>query len=238
MTRPGSRQRVVEIDQPLTDLVRQHLPLPRGARIRVRADDARVGLAALHPSSADVVVCDVFAGARTPGAPHQRGVRRRRAPGPATGRGLRGQRGRRPTAAVRPRTGRHPALALPARLPARRAGHAPRTQVRQPGRRRVGRRTARSTTTSAAAPATRCPSRVVHGADLVRFAGTALPVPDAEAVASPEPPGRRLQPLSAASKAASASSENSTNRTSVTCSTAAARTPATACRAASSSGQP
>ena len=36
-TRPGSRQRVVEIDQPLTDLVREYLPLPRGARIRVRA---------------------------------------------------------------------------------------------------------------------------------------------------------------------------------------------------------
>ena len=56
VTRPGSRQRVVEYDQPLTDLVREHLPLPRGARIRVRADDARVGLAALHPDSADVVV--------------------------------------------------------------------------------------------------------------------------------------------------------------------------------------
>src|SRR4051812_20843885 len=65
-TRPGSRQRVVEIDQPLTDLVRQHLPLPRGARIRVRADDARAGLAALHTDSSDVVICDVFAGARTP----------------------------------------------------------------------------------------------------------------------------------------------------------------------------
>src|SRR3954462_12164338 len=66
VTRPGSRQRVVEIDQPLTDLLREHLPLPRGARIRVRADDARVGLAALQPRSADVVICDVFAGARTP----------------------------------------------------------------------------------------------------------------------------------------------------------------------------
>src|SRR3954447_1882223 len=66
VARPGSRQRVVEIDQPLTDLVREHLPLPRGARIRVRADDARVGLAALHTDSSDVVICDVFAGARTP----------------------------------------------------------------------------------------------------------------------------------------------------------------------------
>ena len=28
-TRPGSRQRVVELDEPLTELVRAHLPLPR-----------------------------------------------------------------------------------------------------------------------------------------------------------------------------------------------------------------
>ena len=45
-TRPGSRQRVVEFDQPLTDLVREYLPLPRGARVRVRACEAfdqRVG---------------------------------------------------------------------------------------------------------------------------------------------------------------------------------------------------
>jgi hypothetical protein len=32
------------------------------------------------------------------------------------------------------------------------------------------------------------PARVVHGADLRRFIGTALPVNDADAVASPEPP--------------------------------------------------
>ena len=32
------------------------------------------------------------------------------------------------------------------------------------------------------------PARVVHGADLDRFAGTARPVHDADAVASPEPP--------------------------------------------------
>jgi SAM-dependent methyltransferase len=34
--------------------------------VRVRAADARAGLAALQPASADVVVSDVFAGARTP----------------------------------------------------------------------------------------------------------------------------------------------------------------------------
>src|SRR3954470_12193263 len=65
-TRPGSRQRVVELDERLTDLVRTHLPLPRNARIRVRAGDARAGLEALRDGSADVVITDVFAGARTP----------------------------------------------------------------------------------------------------------------------------------------------------------------------------
>src|SRR3954463_10180574 len=66
VTRPGSRQRVVELDEALTDLVRRELPLPRGARVRVRAADAREGLAALPAASADVVLVDVFAGARTP----------------------------------------------------------------------------------------------------------------------------------------------------------------------------
>src|SRR3954454_23305889 len=66
VTRPGSRQRVVEFDQALTDLVRRELPLPRNARVRVRAADARAGLAALPDASADVVLVDVFAGARTP----------------------------------------------------------------------------------------------------------------------------------------------------------------------------
>jgi spermidine synthase len=65
-TRPGSRQRVVEIDEPLTELVRAHLPLPRDARIRVRAADAPGRLAALPTDSTDVVLTDVFAGARTP----------------------------------------------------------------------------------------------------------------------------------------------------------------------------
>ena len=40
-TRPGSRQLVAEIDDTLTALVRTHLPLPAGHRIRVRAAVAR-----------------------------------------------------------------------------------------------------------------------------------------------------------------------------------------------------
>jgi len=68
-TRPGSRQQVIELEQPLVDLVRAALPLPRGAAVRVRIGDAR-DVAARLPAglqgSADLVVSDVFAGAQTP----------------------------------------------------------------------------------------------------------------------------------------------------------------------------
>ena len=68
-TRPGSRQQVIELEQPLVDLVRAELPLPRGAQVRVRIGDAR-DVAARLPAglqgSADLVVSDVFAGAQTP----------------------------------------------------------------------------------------------------------------------------------------------------------------------------
>lgn len=65
-TRPGSRQLVAELDAPLTDLVRRHLPLPAGHRIRVRAADAREVLTSARPASYDLVISDVFAGAKTP----------------------------------------------------------------------------------------------------------------------------------------------------------------------------
>ena len=67
-TRPGSRQLVAELDDLLTDLVRTHLPLPARHRIRVRAKDARQVTESVRPASYDLVISDVFAGARTP--PH------------------------------------------------------------------------------------------------------------------------------------------------------------------------
>jgi spermidine synthase len=67
-TRPGSRQLVAELDDQLTDLVRQNLPLPAGHRIRVRAADARAVTESVREGSYDLVVADVFAGAVTP--PH------------------------------------------------------------------------------------------------------------------------------------------------------------------------
>ncbi|SJN42169.1 Spermidine synthase [Microbacterium esteraromaticum] len=68
-TRPGSRQQVIELEGPLVTLVREHLPLPRGAAIRIRIGDAREGLRRLPPAlvgSCDLVVSDVFSGAQTP----------------------------------------------------------------------------------------------------------------------------------------------------------------------------
>jgi spermidine synthase len=64
-TRPGSRQRVVELDAPLVEFVRARLP-SEGSGIRVRTGDAREVLTSLSTDSADLIVVDVFAGARTP----------------------------------------------------------------------------------------------------------------------------------------------------------------------------
>jgi hypothetical protein len=65
-TRPGSRQLVAELDDALTSLVRERLPLPAGHRIRVRAADARAVTESARESSYDLVIADVFAGAVTP----------------------------------------------------------------------------------------------------------------------------------------------------------------------------
>jgi spermidine synthase len=68
-TRPGSRQQVIELDEALISFVREHLPLARQSGIRVRYGDARAMLArlpgALH-GAVDVIVVDVFSGARIP----------------------------------------------------------------------------------------------------------------------------------------------------------------------------
>ncbi|MGN9809825.1 spermidine synthase [Micromonospora sp. BQ11] len=65
-TRPGSTQRVCEVDGALVDLVRRKLPLPADGRLKVRVGDARAVVTATREASLDVVVADVFAGARTP----------------------------------------------------------------------------------------------------------------------------------------------------------------------------
>ncbi|GAB3600122.1 spermidine synthase [Microbacterium tumbae] len=68
-TRPGSRQQVIELEAPLAALVREHLPLPRSASIRIRIGDAREGVRRLPDplsGACDLVVSDVYSGAQTP----------------------------------------------------------------------------------------------------------------------------------------------------------------------------
>jgi spermidine synthase len=187
VTRPGSPQRVVEVDEPLTDLVRAHLPLPRGARIRVRAADAREGLAATRTASMDAVVTDVFAGARTPAhlttvefASEAHRVLR---PGGvylanvADGPPLRFLRGQ--TATLRTVFRNVCLLAEPGTMRGRRFGNAVvvASDAELPLA-ELTRRCARDP----------MPSRVVDGEALDRFVGTTRPVQDANAEASPEPP--------------------------------------------------
>jgi spermidine synthase len=187
VTRPGSRQRVVELDQALTDLVRSALPLPRAARVRVRTDDARAGLASFRAASADVVVVDVFAGARTPAhltsVEFAADVARVLKPGGVTawnvsdGPPLRFVRAEAVTLAA---VFRHVALlAEPGTLRGRRFGNTVAV--------------ASDAELPIAALTRRCagdpmPARVVAGEDLATFAGQAQPVLDTAAEPSPQPP--------------------------------------------------
>lgn len=68
-TRPGSRQQVIELESDLVDLVRSELPWSKRASIRVRYGDAREVIGRLPAGlkrSVDLLVIDIFAGARTP----------------------------------------------------------------------------------------------------------------------------------------------------------------------------
>ena len=68
-TRPGSRQQVIELESDLVDLVRAELPWSKQASIRVRHGDARAVMEKLPPGlrgTVDLLVVDVFSGARTP----------------------------------------------------------------------------------------------------------------------------------------------------------------------------
>lgn len=64
-TRPGAGQQVVELDAGLVDLVTSRLPAD-GMGIDVVVGDARAALGRVPRASVDLLVLDVFAGARTP----------------------------------------------------------------------------------------------------------------------------------------------------------------------------
>ncbi len=187
ITRPGSRQRVVELDPKLTDLVRAHLPLPRGARVRVRQADAREALVSLPDGVADVVVSDVFTGARTPA--HLTTVEYV----------AEAHRVLRPGGVFIANVADGPPLRFArAQVATLRAVFAEVCLIAEPGTFR-GRRFGNLVAVASDAPlpvallSRRCaadpmPGRVMDGAELARFAKGAAPVRDAEAQPSPEPP--------------------------------------------------
>ncbi|MER6953944.1 MULTISPECIES: fused MFS/spermidine synthase [unclassified Streptomyces] len=186
-TRPRSTQQIVERDAALVQLVRRELPLDPGARIRVRSVDAREGLAKVPDGWADLVVADVFSGARTPAhltsTEFLDEVRRALKPGGsyaanlADGPPLAHLRGQIATAAAR-----FPHLALvadPTVLRGKRFGNAVLVASDLPLP------IAELTRRAASDPH---PGRVEHGRALTDFSGGAAPVADASAVASPAPP--------------------------------------------------
>ncbi|MEU9980145.1 fused MFS/spermidine synthase [Streptomyces sp. NPDC050856] len=188
-TRPRSTQQVVELDAPLVQLVRRELPLDPAARIRVRGADARAGLGKVPDGWADLVIADVFSGARTPAhltsTEFLGEVRRVLKPGGcyaanlADGPPLAHLRGQIATAAAL-----FPELALaadPAVLRGRRFGNAVLLASDAPLP--VAELTRRVATDPH-------PGRVEHGRELADFTGGAAVVTDADAKPSPAPPAK------------------------------------------------
>lgn len=184
-TRPASRQRVVELDGALVELVRARLP-DDGLGIELTVGDARARLAGLPAASADVVVLDVFAGSRVPAhltaAEFVRDVARVLVPGGVYAANLADAA---PLAFVRAQVATLAAVfddvalvASPEVLRGRRFGNVVLAAA-------AALPVARMARAVAADP---FPARVRAGADLRAFARDARPVTDATAVPSPVPP--------------------------------------------------
>nr|WP_203610588.1 fused MFS/spermidine synthase [Streptomyces sp. SID8111] len=187
VTRPGSRQQVVEADGALLDLVTAHLPLPADCDVTPHTADARAWLEAAPADSADVIVADVFGGSRVPAhlttaAYADEAARVLREGGVyvanlADGAPFDFLRSQLATFATR-----FEELALvaePGVLRGRRFGNALLIAAHHPlDTAALARRTA----------ADAFPARVEHGAALRRFVAGARPVRDEDAVPSPEPP--------------------------------------------------
>jgi len=204
-TRPGSRQLAVDADAAVVELIRERLPLrqpprragrragARAGRVTVRVEDARAVLSDLRAGSFDVVIADIFAGARTPA--HLTSVEfaaaARRVLTP-TGIFAANIGDGPPLAHARARTASALAvfadvclLADAPVLRGRRFGNlvltASDSQLPVSGlTRRV-----------AADP---FPARLLHGSDLDRFVGGARPITDATAEPSPQPPPEAFAP--------------------------------------------
>ncbi|MFE7977375.1 spermidine synthase [Streptomyces shenzhenensis] len=186
-TRPGSRQDVVEADRALLTLVTERLPVPDGAGIALHPADARAWLEAAPDDTADVLIADVFGGSRVPAHLTSLGYAREaervlRAGGVY----LANLADAAPFAFLRSQLATLAAvfeevllIAEPGVLRGRRFGNAVLVAAHRPlDTAALARRTASDV----------FPARVEHGPALREFIGTARPVPDAEAVPSPEPP--------------------------------------------------
>lgn len=187
VTRPESRQDVVEADRGLLELVSGHLPLPQGADIALHAADARAWLEKAPAASADVLLADVFSGSRVPAhltsvayvreaarVLRGRGVYLANLPDAAPFSFLRSQLATLATAFEE-----LVLIAEPGVLRGRRFGNA----VLVAGHQAVDVAALARLTAGDAFPA-----RVEHGAGLREFIGGAGPVRDEDAVPSPEPP--------------------------------------------------
>lgn len=73
VTRPGSRQIIVDFDAALLDLMREQFGIRSSRRFSLRAADALDAISQLPDASADVIVRDAFSGDQTP--PHLRDER-------------------------------------------------------------------------------------------------------------------------------------------------------------------
>ncbi len=189
-TRPHSRQNVIEADRGLLALVTEALPLPDDdgiGGIAVRAQDARTALEEAPEASADVIVADVFGGSRVPA--HLTSVEYARAADRvlrADGCYIANLADSAPFEFLRSQLANfatvfeHLALiAEPSVLRGRRFGNA--VLVASHAELPIAPLARR-------AAADAFPARVEHGTALRRLIADALPVRDAEAVASPCPP--------------------------------------------------
>jgi spermidine synthase len=195
-TRPGSDQVAVDSDAELVELVRRRLPLGRGergqdgrrtGRVRVRIADARAVLENVQPGSFDVVIADLFAGARTPAhltsAEFEAAVAQALSPsgvyGTNVGDGPPLMHARARAATVCSVFQHACLMGDPPVLRGRRFGNlvlAAADHVLP---------VAELTRRTAGDP---FPGRLVHGDDLTRFAAGAKPITDARAEPSPTPP--------------------------------------------------
>jgi spermidine synthase len=190
-TRPGSAQVAVDADGALVGLVRERLPLDRRGqrgpgRIRVRVADARAVAEGAAGQDWDVIVADLFTAGRTPAhltsAEFTAAVAGALAPG----------------GVFAANVGDGPPLAhARARVATTRAAF-PHVSVTGDGPVLNGRRFGNLVIAAsgqslpvaglaARAAASPFPARLIHGAELDRFAAGAQVISDATAVASPAP---------------------------------------------------